>query len=191
MRLIVRAVALAAALSISFAGAAFAQQGKQPPAKQAPQKQAPAKQPEPEPPAPEQIALTEKQVQAFIAVTPDIAKITSALQAEPDQKTIAQLEDIVKKGGFASFDEYETVNANIAMVLQGIDPGTKKFGDPKAMIQAQIKEVQADKKMKPAEKKEALAELNQALKDVQPIKNQGNIALVEKNFDEIAKLMQE
>jgi hypothetical protein len=45
--------------------------------------------------------------------------------------------------------------------------------------------------MKPAEKKEALAELNQALKEVQPIKNQGNIALVEKNYDKIAPLMQE
>ena len=45
--------------------------------------------------------------------------------------------------------------------------------------------------MKAAEKKEALAELNQALKEVQPIKNQGNIALVEKNYDQLAKLMQE
>jgi hypothetical protein len=59
------------------------------------------------------------------------------------------------------------------------------------MIQAQIAEVQADKKMKPAEKKQALEELNQSLKDVQPIKNQGNIALVEKNYDKIAPLMQE
>ena len=59
------------------------------------------------------------------------------------------------------------------------------------MIQAQIKEVQADKKMKAAEKKEALAELNQALKEVEPIKNQGNIALVEKNYDQLAKLMQD
>ena len=77
------------------------------------------------------------------------------------------------------------------MVMQGIDPKTKKFGDPKAMMQAQIAQLQADKKMKPAEKKEALAELNQALKDIQPIKNQGNIALVEKNYDKIAPLMQE
>ena len=45
--------------------------------------------------------------------------------------------------------------------------------------------------MKAAEKKEALGELNQALKDVQPIKNQGNIALVEKNYDKIAAVMQE
>ena len=95
-----------------------------------------------------------------------------------------------KKGGFASFDDYQIVTANIAMVLQGIDPNTKKFGDPKVMMQAQIKQVQADKSMKPAEKKEAVAELNQAIKDIQPIQNKGNIALVENNYDKIAALMQ-
>jgi hypothetical protein len=193
MKHIVRATALFAALSLSFAGAAFAQQqGKQaPPAKQAPAgKQAPAKQ-EPEPAGPQQIALTEKQVQGFLTVAPEMNKVTEKLQGEPDAKTQAELEAIAKKGGFANYDEYETVAANIGMVMQGMDPNTKKFGDPKAMIQAQIKEVQADKKMKAAEKKEVLAELNQALKEVQPIKNQGNIALVEKNFDQLAKLMQE
>jgi hypothetical protein len=169
MKTIVRAAAIAAAMFVSFAGVARAQQDA----------------------APQQIALTDKQVQGFITATPEISKITEKLQAEPDKKTQAQLDAIAKKGGLASFDEYGTVSANIGMVMQGIDPKTKKFGDPKAMIQAQIAEVQADKKMKPAEKKQALEELNQSLKDVQPIKNQGNIALVEKNYDKIAPLMQE
>ena len=170
MKAVVRAAAIAAALFISFAGAASAQQQES---------------------APPQIALTDQQVQGFITATPEITKITEKLQAEPDKKTQAQLDAIAKKAGFASFGEYGSVSANVSMVMQGIDPKTKKFGDPKAMIQAQITELQADKKMKPAEKKEALAELNQALKDVQPIKNQGNIALVEKNYDKIAPLMQE
>jgi hypothetical protein len=190
MRTIIRAAAIALAFSLSCGGAALAQ-GKQPPAKQAPAgKQAPAAKQPAEPAAPQQIALTEQQVQGFITATPEISKITANLQADPDQKTMAQLEDLAKKGGFANYDEYETVAFNIGMVMQGIDPKTKKFGDPKALIQAQIKEVQADKTMKPAEKKEALAELQQSLKDLQPIKNQGNIALVEKNYDKIAALMQ-
>ncbi len=69
------------AVSLSFTGAALAQ-GKQAPAKQA----APA----PEPAGPQQIALTEAQVNGFITVTPDITKITEKLEAEPDQKTMAQ-----------------------------------------------------------------------------------------------------
>jgi len=191
-----RLAAIALALFGSLTIVASAQPGKQPPAKQAPPppaaKQAPPPQQAPaQDQAPPQIALTDKQVTAFIQATPAINKITEKLQGEPDQKTQAQLDDLAKKAGFASFDEYETVSANIAMVMQGIDPNTKKFGDPKAMIQAQINEVNADKKMKPAEKKQALDELKQSLADVQPIKNQGNIALVEKNYDQIAKLMQE
>ena len=184
--------ALAVALFASLTGIAAAQPAKQPPAKQAPAKQAaPPPQAQPQQEQAPQIALTEQQVQGFITATPEINKITEKLQAEPDQKTQAQLDALAKKGGFAGFEEYETVSANIAMVMQGIDPKTRKFGDPKVMIQAQIAEIQADKKMKPAEKKQALQELNQALKDVQPIKNQGNIALVEKNYDQLAKLMQE
>jgi hypothetical protein len=133
MKHIIRATALVAALSLSFAGAALAQ-GKQAP------KQAPAaKQQAPEPAAPQQIALTEKQVEGFITATPEMNKLTEKLQGEPDAKTVAELEAIAKKGGFASYDEYGTVAFNISMVMQGMDPNTKKFGNPKTMIQAQIK----------------------------------------------------
>ena len=188
-----RAAALAAAIVGSLTAVTYAQPAKQPAKQQAPAaKQAqPPQQAQPADEGPQQIALTEQQVQGFVAATPEITKITSKLKAEPDKKTQAQLDAIAKKGGFASFEEYDTVAANISMVMQGIDPQTKKFGDPKAMIQAQIAQVQADKKMKPAEKKQALDELNQAVNEVQPIKNQGNIALVEKNYDQLAKLMQQ
>jgi hypothetical protein len=141
--------------------------------------------------APTQIALTEKQVQNYIAAQPEITKITEKLQAEPDKKTQAQLDAIAKKNGFANYGEYDDVSSNIGMVIQGIDPKTKKFGDPKAMIQAQIAEVNADKTMKPAEKKQALDDLNEQMKNLEPIKNKGNIALVEKYYDKIAATMQQ
>ena len=163
MQLHLRAMALAATMFVSFAGAASAQ-------------------------APTQIALTEKQVQNYIAAQPAISKITERLKGEPDKKTQAQLEALAKKNGFSGYGEYDDVSSNITMVLQGIDPKTKKFGDPKANIQAQIAEVQADKKMKPAEKKQTLDDLNEALKNVEPIKNQGNIALVEKYYDKLAAM---
>jgi hypothetical protein len=188
-----RAAALAAAIIGSLTAVTYAQPAKQPAKQPAPAaKQAqPPQQAQPAEEGPPQIALTEQQVQGFVTATPDISKITSKLKAEPDKKTQAQLDALAKKGGFASYEEYDTVAANISMVMQGIDPQTKKFGDPKAMIQAQIAQVQADKKMKPAEKKQALEELNQAVNEVQPIKNQGNIVLVEKNYDQLAKLMQQ
>src|SRR5258708_32437149 len=116
MKTVVRAAAIAAALFVSIAGVARAQQPEA---------------------APPQIALTDQQVQGFITATPEINAITEKLQAEPDKKTMAQLDALAKKGGFASFDDYEAVSTNISIVMQAIDPKTKKFGDPKIMIQAQ------------------------------------------------------
>lgn len=135
-----------------------------------------------------QIALTEKQVQNYIAAQPAVSKIMAKVKGEPDKKTQAALEAAAKKGGFSGYGEYDDVSSNINMVVIGIDPKTKKFGDPKALLQAQIAEIQADKKMKPAEKKQALEDLNEQLKNIEPIKNAGNIALVEKYYDQISAL---
>lgn len=160
MQLHLRAMAIAAALFVAFAGAASAQIT--------------------------QIALTEKQVTNYLAAQSAVSKITEKLKGEPDKKTQAQLDALAKKNGFAGYGEYDDVAQNINQVLIGIDPKTKKFGDPKAMVQAQIAEVQADKKMKPAEKKQVLEDLNESLKNIEPIKNQGNVALVEKYYDKLS-----
>src|SRR5262245_48656714 len=96
-----RAAALAVAIFGSLSAAAYAQPAKQP-AKQAPAKQAqPPQQAQPAQEAPPQIALTEQQLQGFVAATPEITRITSKLKAEPDKKTQAQLDALAKKGGFA------------------------------------------------------------------------------------------
>jgi hypothetical protein len=158
-----RALAVAGVMLLSFAGVASAQPAAQ-------------------------IALTEKQVQNYIAAQPAVSKIMEKVQGEPDKKTQAALEAAVKKAGFSGYGEYDDVSNNISMVMLGIDEKTKKFGDPKANLQAQIAQVQADKSMKPAEKKQALEELNEQLKNIEPIKNKGNIALVEKYYDKLVTL---
>jgi hypothetical protein len=162
-------------------------------AKQAPPKQmAPAPQAAP-PPAQEapvkQMALTEKQIEGVLAAQKDMDAITEKLpeNAKPDPKITAQLEAVAKKNGFASYDEYNDVVANISMVLGGFDPATKKYVGSDAVIKAQIAQVQADKKMSPKDKKEALADLNEALKaPAPPIENKGNIDLVAKYYDKLA-----
>jgi len=162
-------------------------------AKQVPPKQmAPAPQAAP-PPAQEapvkQIALTEKQIEGVLTAQKDMDAITEKLpeNAKPDPKITAQLEAVAKKNGFASYDEYNDVVANISMVLGGFDPATKKYVGSDAVIKAQIAQVQADKKMSPKDKKEALADLNEALKSpAPPIENKGNIDLVAKYYDNLA-----
>jgi len=141
-----------------------------------------------------QIALTQKQIDGALASQKDMDAITSKMQpnARPDQKTMAALDGVARKYGFASFDDYNTVMDNIGVVYGGIDPATKKFVGSQAVIKAQIAQVQADKKMSAKDKKEALDDLNEALRQPEPaIQNKGNIDLVAQNYDKLSPIMNE
>ena len=82
----------------------------------------------------------------------------------------------VSFAGIASAQQQEAAPPQIALTdqqVQGFVSATPEITKITEKLQAE-----PDKK-------------TQALKEVQPIKNQGNIALVEKNYDKIAPLMQE
>jgi hypothetical protein len=192
MRALVRP--LAGALSIACLGAAIAvlsNGGALAQPKQAPTNQMAA--PQAAPPAMKQVALTNKQIEGVIAAHKDIEAILEkvpAQNAKPDPKTIAQLEAVAKKYGFASYEEYADVDENISLVLGGFDPATKKYIGSDAVIKSQIEQVQADKKMSAADKKQVLASLNEALKVPEPpVENKGNIDLVAKYYDKLVDLL--
>ena len=135
-----------------------------------------------------QIALTDKQIEGVLAAQKDMDAITAKLadNAALDPRITAQFEDVARKNGFASYDEYSNVVDNISIVLAGFDPAAKQYVGTDVVIKAQIAKVEADKKMSPNDKKEALAELNDALKSPVPIENKGNIDLVAKYYDKLA-----
>jgi hypothetical protein len=139
-----------------------------------------------------QIKLTEKQIQSFMAVYDDIAKLyDSANPDKPDPKVDAQAASLAKKNGFASLAQYDDVLTNIAMIMSGIDPQTKKFTEPPEQIRNEIAALKADKSVPEADKKEGLAQLEAALKVAKPIQFKENIALVRKYYDELVPFMQE
>jgi hypothetical protein len=137
-----------------------------------------------------QIALTEAQVQSYIAAAADIEPVLDKVpqndSGQLDAKVLTQLDAAAKKHQFASFEDYQDVAANIGLVMDGVDPQTKKYVGADAILKKQIAEVQADAKMAAAEKKQALAELTEALKSIDPVKNAGNIDLVLKYYDKLA-----
>ena len=137
-----------------------------------------------------QIKLTEKHIQSFMGAYRDMVKLyESANPDKPDPKVEAQAEAVAKKNGFASLDEYDDVSINIAMIMSGIDPQSKKFTEPPEQIKKEIAALKADKSVPEAEKKEDLAQLEVALKNAKPIQFKENIALVLKYFDKLAPLM--
>jgi hypothetical protein len=136
----------------------------------------------------QQIALTQKQIDDALASQKDMNAITHNLRrnAPPSSRVIAKLDGVAKKHDFASFDEYNTVIGNIAIVMDGIDPQTKKYIGSEAGLEQQVDEVKTSKRMSAAAKKKALAELAFALKFKDPeVQNKGNIDLVIQNYAKI------
>ncbi|KIZ34878.1 MULTISPECIES: hypothetical protein [Rhodopseudomonas] len=193
MRHFIRPVAVAlgvGCLAMSFAAGSSTNVYAQ--AKQA----APAAADDASEPAIKQIPLTEKQIQGVLAAHTEIDAVTAKLadkpDAEPDAKTMAQLDAIAKKNGLASYDEYILVLDNISLVLSEFDPTTKKHIGAEGVIKQQIATVQADKNMSAEDKKATLADLNEALKSpAPPIQNKGNIELVAKYYDKLNAAMSE
>jgi hypothetical protein len=132
--------------------------------------------------------LTEKHIEGFIAVQKDMSGVIEKMQAgafaDPaDYK--AKLTASTKKRGFKNIAEYETVAANVSMVVAAIDPQTKEFTDPQSAIRKELEAVNADKTITAREKTELLKELNAALKSVEPIQFPTNVELVKKYYDSI------
>jgi len=141
-----------------------------------------------------QIALTQKQIDSYLAAKKEIDAVLEKLPEDsqgqaPDPKTTAQLDAIAKKNGLANYDEYESIEDNIGLVIDGMDPQTKKYIGAEAVIKQEIAQLKAEKSMSPKDKKEALEQLNAALKSATPVQNPGNIELVTKNFDKINAAM--
>jgi hypothetical protein len=184
------AACLALAMAVVPSGDLRAQANQAPPKQSAPAQAAPP--PAAEVPAVKQIALTEAQIAGVLSAQKDIDAITDKIpeDAKPDPKVDAQLDDVARKNGFASYDEYNTVVDNISIVLGGFDPATKKFVGAEAVIKAQIARVEADNKMPAKDKKEMLADLNEALKFPPPaIEHKGNIDLVARYYDKLAEAL--
>jgi hypothetical protein len=140
-----------------------------------------------------QIPLNDKHIEGFINAQKDMAQVAEKMQGnsdKPDPKVQAELEAISKKHGFASFQEYDDVAANISMVMAGIDPQSRAFTEPKVAIQKEIDEVKGDTTIPEKEKKQMLEELAEALKSAQPIQHPANIELVKKYWEKIDAVLQ-
>jgi hypothetical protein len=122
-----------------------------------------------------QIKLTEKHIEGFIAAQKKM--VTARAEAE--------FEAIAKENGFASLDEIDDVEANIVLLMNAIDPTTRAFSEPPALIERRIEEVKADKSMPEAERKQALQGLTGALGSARTIQFPGNIELVKRYYDRL------
>jgi hypothetical protein len=137
-----------------------------------------------------QIKLTENHIEGFIAAQTDMLAVVEKMEGavssgHANTKYKAELEAVTKKHGFKNLAEYDTVAANISIVMAGIDPETKIFTDPQTAIKKEIEDVTADKAIPKNEKRNVLEELNAALQAAEPIQFPTNIELVKEYYDKL------
>ena len=134
-----------------------------------------------------QIALTETQIESFIAAEKEMAPIIAKAPQgdQPDPKIMEQLEAVAKKYKFANYAEFDDVDENIGLVMSGIDPDTKKYVGPDAVIKKEIAAIDSEN-LPPNDKKGQLDELQSELKSPpDPVQFPANIDLVVKNYDRL------
>ena len=143
----------------------------------------------------EQMALSEKQIEAFIAAQPVIDVIVKKIPQDqldnPNPQVQASLDRAAKKFGFKDYGDFEDVGSNISFILQGFDEEKKVYVGQEVVLRAQMAELAADKSISPRERADQMKELKQALKEVEPVKFPANIALVTKYYDKLAELLGE
>ncbi len=191
MRATTKPALLALALSAATAfgtGSALAQSATTPPttSPQAPTPQLPANS------AAQQMALTPAMVDQFIAAKKDIDAVLDKLPDgtdQPDPATVAKLDAVARKYNFADYKQYGTTENNIGIVMAGIDPDTKQYVGPEAVIKRQIADIQADKQISAKDKKDTVDQLNAALSTVPKLQFPDNVAAVTKNFDKLNEAM--
>jgi hypothetical protein len=145
------------------------------------------------PPAPpmKQVALSDKQVQGFIAAHKDMVEAFDKLQDEKSEKVVvAALDKVAKKHGFKDHAEYDVVVTNITNIMFGIDPQTKAFTDPPTVAKRDLEAAMNDKSLPEADRKRLVEDLTEQAKMVQPVMHPGNVELVKKYYDKIEPLLQ-
>src|SRR6476646_6533036 len=138
-----------------------------------------------------QIALTDAQIESFIGAQKEMVPIVAkAPEADkPDPRVMEELEAVAKKYKFANYAEYDDVDENIGLVMSGIDPDTKKYVGPDAVIKKEIAAIDKEN-LAPNDKKGQLDELQSELKaPADPVQFPTNIDLVVKNYDKLNAVM--
>lgn len=139
-----------------------------------------------------QIPLTPALVDQFIAAKKEVDGVLDALPDgvdQPDPATLAKLDVAAKKYKFDDYKQYDATENNIGIVMAGVDPATKQYIGPEAVIKKQIAEVQGDKQIPAKDRKDTVDQLTAALATIPKLQYPANVEVVTKNFDRLNEAM--
>ena len=139
-----------------------------------------------------QIQLTPAIVDHYLAAKKDMESALDALPEgtdQPDPATLGKLDAIAKQHMFADYKDYDATDSTIGIVMAGIDPDTKGYVGPEAVIDRQIAEVQADKQIAAKDKTDTVAQLKAAKETLPKLQYPGDVDIVVKSYDKLNAAM--
>ena len=140
----------------------------------------------------QQIALTPAEIEGYLAAKKDMDAVLDKVPDgtdQPDPATMAKLDATAKAHKLDDYRQYDLIDTNVGLVIAGIDPTTKTYIGPEAVIKKQIAQVQADKQLSAKDKKDTVDQLNAAISTIPKVQHPGNIELVTKNYDKLNAAM--
>ena len=135
----------------------------------------------------QQVELTAEMVEKFIAAQKLIREKATEIETADgdDQQLTALLGEIAKKAGFASFEEFDNVAANVTLIMAGISLETGVYTDPKDSIRVEMEDIKADASLTDVQRKALIEELDEAIKLTPDVKFPKNVEVVKKYAKEI------
>lgn len=140
-----------------------------------------------------QIELTDAHMTRFIAMQTDLVALGKEIEAseeQPNPKLNEKLTELAKKNGFKTFDEFDDVAATVSLVMEGLDPDTKEYTDPKESIAADIEDAKQDTTLTDEERKQVIADLEEARETTPDVKFPTNVDMVRKYAEQIEQILQ-
>lgn len=140
-----------------------------------------------------QIALTDTHMTGFIAVQTELVAMADELEAQntaPEADLREKLDAVAKRHGFESFEAFDNVASTVALVMEGIDPDTNTYTDPKEVIASDIEDVKKDTTLSDEERAEVIADLEEARDTTPDLKHPENVDMVRKYVEQLVKLVQ-
>ena len=139
-----------------------------------------------------QIQLTPEIVDHYLASKKEVDAALDAMPEgsdQPDPATLKKLDAITKAHMFVDYKDYDATESTIGIVMAGIDPDTKAYVGPEAVIDKQIAQVQADKQIAAKDKKDTVDQLKASKATLAKVQYPSNIDIVTKNYDKLNEAM--
>lgn len=142
-----------------------------------------------------QVKLTQQSIKGVIAAQPDLDAFAATFDTAEGSEAVTadeteKLEAIAKKHGFKSYEDLEAATFTAAFILEGVNPETGAFTEPRKLLEQELNDVKTDKDLDAEERKLLIEELSKAIEADPKVAYPEDIELITKNRKALLKVLE-